>query len=88
MAAITIRVRARERVVVVDVAVGAGVHLACRRQLMRTKERPTRGAVIEGSRQERDGVVAVGAICGHKRCARGRVHRIVRSLPASPVIRI
>ena len=48
MAAVAIRVRHRESVVVAHVAVGAGHHFTGRRHLMRTGQRPARGAVIKG----------------------------------------
>jgi len=45
---VAIRVRRRERIVVTDVAVRAGVHLACWRHLMRTHQRPAGRGVVEG----------------------------------------
>jgi len=67
MAAVTIRVRARERVVVVDMAVRTEVHLAGWRQLMRTRQRPACRAVIEDRRCPGDGVVARRAVRRGKR---------------------
>ena len=52
MAAITIGVRRREGVIVIDVAVGAGIHLARRGQLVRTKQRPACRRVVERRRQK------------------------------------
>jgi len=48
VAAVAIRVRRRESVVVADVAVGAGHDFTGRRHLMRARQRPARGAVVKG----------------------------------------
>jgi len=48
MAAVAIRVRRRQRVVVAHVAVGAGHDFTGRGHLVRTGQRPARGAVIKG----------------------------------------
>ena len=48
MAAVAIRVRHREGVVVAHVAVGAGHDFTGRRHLVRTGQRPARGAVVKG----------------------------------------
>jgi len=62
VAAVAIRVRRRERVIVADVAVRAEIHLACWRHLMRTHQRPAGSAVIENRRSPGDGVVARRAV--------------------------
>jgi len=48
VAAVAIRVRYREGVVVAHVAVGAGHDFTGRRHLVRTCQRPARGAVVKG----------------------------------------
>jgi len=58
----TVRGANRESVVVVDMAVGAGVDLADGRQLVRVRQRKTGSAVIESRVQERDGIVTIRAI--------------------------
>jgi len=88
MAAVAIRVRRGEGVIVVDVAVGAGIDLARRRQLVRTNERPARRRVVEGSRQKRDGIVTVRAVGRRERCPRRRMHGVGGSLPAPTVVGI
>lgn len=70
MAAVTVCVCRREVVVVADMAVRAGVHFACRRQLVRARQRPPGRGVIEGGRQKRNRVVAGRAIRRGKRRAR------------------
>ena len=57
-------------VVIVDVAVRAGVHLACRGQLMRVSERETCGAVIKIGRLPGNRVVAGGAGGNREYCGR------------------
>jgi len=88
VAPVAIRVRSRKGVIVVDVAVRAGIHLARRRHLVRTRQRPAGAGVVEGRRQERHCVVTVRAIRRRIRRACCRVHRIVGTLPAAPVVRI
>ena len=68
MAAVAICVRRREGVVVPHVAVGAGHDLSRRGHLMRTRQRPACGAVIECRRGPGDGVMACRAV----RCRKGR----------------
>jgi len=48
VAAVAIRVRHREGVVVAHVAVGAGHDFTGRRHLVRARQRPARGAVVKG----------------------------------------
>ena len=86
VAPVAIRVRRGERIVVVDVAVRAGVHLARRSQLVRPKQRPARRGVVEGRRQKRNRVVTIRAVRRRKGCSRCRVHRVGGALPASPVV--
>jgi len=78
----------RQTVVVVDVAVGAGVHLAGGCELMRIGERESCCAVIERRIQERDGVVTVRAIRGSEQRTSCRVYRIGGSLPSATVVRV
>ena len=58
VAAVAIRVRRREGVVVAHVAVGAGHDFTGGRILVRARQRPARGAVIEDRCIPGDGVVA------------------------------
>jgi len=77
----------RQIVIVADVAVGAGIHLASRGHLVGVLQREPRGAVIKGGRQERNRIVARRAVCNREH-RRGRgVLRVVRSLPAAAIIR-
>jgi len=62
VAAIAIRVRRREGVVVAHVAVGASHDFTGRRHLVRTCQRPARGAVIKGCGGPGDSVVARRAV--------------------------
>jgi len=48
VAAVAIRVRYREGIVVAHMAVGAGHDFTGRRHLVRTRQRPARGAVVKG----------------------------------------
>lgn len=88
MAAITIGVRRSESVVVVDVAVGAGVDFARRRQLVRAKQRPACRSVVERRRQKRHGIVAVRTIRRREGRSRRRVHRVGGPLPAAAIVRV
>ena len=81
VASVAIRVRRRERIVVVHMAVRAGHYFARRRQLMRTGQRPSRGAVIKRRCRPGDRVVACRAIRRGKWCPRACVCRIIRRLP-------
>jgi len=58
VAAIAVRVRCGEGVVVAHVAVGAGYDFSGGRILVRTRQRPARGAVVKDRRIPGDGVVA------------------------------
>ena len=68
-------------VIVVDMAVGAGVHLARRRHLMRIGQRETCGGVVKTRGQPRDRIVAVGASRDREHRGRSRVLRIRGLLP-------
>jgi len=81
VAAVAIRVRYREGVVVAHVAVGAGHDFTGRRHLMRTRQRPARGAVIKGCGGPGDGAVARRAVRGSKRGASCGVRGVVSGLP-------
>ena len=85
VAAVTVRVRRREGVVVVGVAVRASHHFACGLKLMRSRQRPPCSAVIEDSRGPRDGVMTSGAVCRCKGCSRCRMCWIIRRLPRRQV---
>lgn len=86
MTAVAIRVCRCEVIVVVDVAVSAGGHLPCRRQLVRARQRPASRRVVEGRRQKRHRVVTVGAVRRREWRSRRGVHRIRGPLPATPVV--
>ncbi len=62
VAAVAIRVRRREGVVVAYVAVSAGHDFPGRRHLMRTRQRETGGAMVKGCGGPGDGVVARRAV--------------------------
>jgi len=62
VAAVAIRVRRREGVVVAHVAVGAGHDFTGRRHLVRARQRPARGAMVKGCGGPGDGVVASRAV--------------------------
>ena len=85
MAAVAIRVGRGKVVVVVDVAVGAGVHFSCRSQLVRARERPAGHAMVEDHVGPRGGVVAIRAVRGGERRARAGMRGIVRLLPSGEV---
>ena len=85
VATVAIRVRGREIIVVVDVAVRAGVRFACRRHLVRTRQRPAGRAVIEDGSGPRDRVVARRAVGCRKRCSASRVRRVIGLLPGRQV---
>ena len=80
--AVAIRVRYREGVVVAHVAVGAGHDFTGRRHLVRTRQRPARGAVVEGCGSPGDGAVARRAVGRGKRGASCGVRRVVSGLPS------
>ena len=83
--AIAIGVGRSQVVVVVDVAVRAGVHLTRGSQLVRTGERESRRGVIERRREEADCVVAGRAVRRRKGSASRGVIRIRRSLPPTAI---
>ena len=85
VATVAIRVRGREIIVVVDVAVRAGVRFACRRHLVRTRQRPAARAVIEDGSGPRGRVVARRAVGCRKRCSASRVRRVIGLLPGRQV---
>ena len=89
VAAVTIRVRCRESIVVPHVAIGAGHDLSHRCHLMRTRQRPARRVVIEDRRIPSDRVVAGRTVRRRERRAGLWVHRVIRCLPrrqvASPI---
>ena len=62
VAAVAIRLRRCEGVVVAHVTVGAGHDFSGRRHLVRTRQRETGGAVVKGRRIPGDGVVARRAL--------------------------
>jgi len=83
-----IRIRRRKGVIVIDVAVGAGIDLARRRHLMRAQQRPARNRVVEGRGQKGHGTVTVRAVCRCERRAGRRMRGIIGSLPAAAVVGI
>ena len=85
VAAVTIGVGGGERVVVVDVAIGAGRDLAGRGELVRTRERPAGGAVIKRGVGPGDRIVAGRTVGRRESRARSRVRRIIRGLPGGEV---
>ena len=85
MAAVAIRVRRREGVVVAHVAVGAGHDFTGRRHLVRTGQRPARGAVIEDRGIPSDCVVAGRTVRRRERRAGLWVHRVICCLPRRQV---
>jgi len=81
VAAVAVRVRRVERVVVIDVAVRAGNDFAGWCQLVRTRQWPARCAVIKDRGVPGNGVVARRAVrCRERRSRRG-VRWIIRRLP-------
>ena len=85
VAAVAIRVRRREGVVVSRVAIGASHDFPGRLQLVRACQRPAGGAVIKDRRGPRYGVVAGGAVRCCERHSRRWVRRVIRSLPGRQV---
>ena len=75
----------RQIVVVVDVAVGAGVHLASRCHLVRIRQWETRRAVIESRSRPRDRIVASRAVRDRKYVGRCRMFWIGCLLPRREV---
>jgi hypothetical protein len=68
-------------VIIVEVAVRAGSHLACRRQLVRVRQRKTSGRVIKIGRQPGNRIVTSRARRNRKHCRRRRMFRVRRLLP-------
>ena len=85
MAAITIRVRRSEVVVVPHVAIRAGDNFSGRSQLVRACQRPARGRVVKHNISPQRRVVTRRAIPRSKRRARGRVRGIIGLLPGRQV---
>ena len=85
VASVTIRIRCSKRIVVADMAIGAGDDFSGRLQLMRARQWPARRAVIENRRVPGDGVMARRAVCSHKRRPGAWVDRVVGLLPGCQV---
>ena len=85
VAAVAIRVRCRESIVVPHVAIGAGHDLSRRCHLVRTRQRPARRAVVEGRRIPTDRVVAGRTVRRRERRAGLWVHRVICCLPRRQV---
>ena len=68
-------------VIVVDVAVRTGIHLARRRHLMRVSQRETSGGVVKIRGLPGNGVMASGAGRNRKDRGRGRMLGVGRLLP-------
>ena len=85
VAAVAIRVRCRESIVVPHVAISAGCRFARRRHLVRTHQGPARSAVVEGRGGPRDGAVTCRAVRRRKRRSGRRVRGIIRRLPGRQV---
>lgn len=79
MATVAIRIRAGQRVIVVDVARRAG------RRQVRARQRPSGRAVIKISRAPTRGRVACRAVRQRERSPRGGVHRSIGLLPGGQV---
>jgi len=71
----------RQIVIVVDMAVRAGIHLPRRRHLVRIRQREACRAVIEVRCQPRNGIVASGAGRNRKHGGRRRMLGVRRLLP-------
>src|SRR6516162_7162683 len=82
VAPVAIRVRTGKAIVVVDMAVRAGGHLACWRQLVRIRQPEARGAVIKGRGRPGGGVVTGRAVRNRKYRGRCRVVRVGGLLPS------
>ena len=81
VAAVAVRVRYRKGVVAAYVAVRAGRHFPRRRHLMRARQGPARGAVVEGRRGPGDRAMACRAVGRRKWRSGCRVRRIIGLLP-------
>ena len=82
---VTIRICCGEAVVVVDMAVGAGIHFARWRELVRTEQRPTGRGVVKHHVRPQSRVMAIRTVGRCKRCARCGVRRIIGLLPGRQV---
>ena len=71
----------RQIVIVIEVAIRAGGHLACRRHLVRVRQRKTSGRVVKIGRQPGNRIVASGARRNRKHGGRRRMFRVRRLLP-------
>jgi len=85
VAAVAVRVRGGEGIVVAHVAIGAGHNFARGRQLVRAGQRPAGHGVIEHHVCPQRRVVAGGAIGRREGRSRCRVRRIVGLLPGGQV---
>lgn len=85
VASITIRIGRSECVVVVGVAIGAGIHFARWRELVRTEQRPTGRGVVKHHVRPQSRVMAIRTVGRCKRCARCGVRRIIGLLPGRQV---
>ncbi len=85
VAAVAIRVRCRESIVVPHVAIGAGHDFSRRCHLVRTRQRPARRAVIEGRSIPSDRVVAGRTVRRRERRPGLWVHRVIGCLPRRQV---
>ena len=83
VAAVAVRVRYRESIVVAHVAIGASRDFTGGSILVRTRQRPARGAVIEGGGGPGDGAVAGRAVCRCEGCS----GRWVRGIIGRPPVR-
>ena len=71
----------RQIVIVADVAVGAGRHLARRRHLVRVRQREAGGRVVKIRRQPGNCIVASGTRRNRKHRCRRRMFGVRRLLP-------
>ena len=85
VAAVAIRVRRGKCVVVVDVAVGAGVYLAGRCQLVRARQRPAGRGVVKRGIGPRNRIVTGRTVGRRESRARSGVRRVIRGLPGGEV---
>jgi len=83
VAAVAVRIRRGKIVIVSYVAIGARDDSSCRRQLMRTRERPTGHAMVENSCIPGNRVVTGGAICRSEGRAGAWVRGIIGLLPGA-----
>jgi len=85
VAAVTVCVRGREVVIVVYVAVRAGVYFAGGRHLVRAEQRPAGRRVVKIHVQPRHGVMTIGARGDREYVGCSRMLRIVGLLPGGKV---